>query len=756
MKTVMIRHAAVSYLFSAALACGAQSLPDPASQVDPFIGTSINAIQDNGNTLPGAVRPFGMLYWSPDNVQGTFYRREDRNTRGFSLTHLSGPGCSVYGDVPILPIPGIPELPQPWHPAPYSATYHPDSQKAEPGYYGVQLDSGIGVELAAGVHAGIALLRFPADGQSHSILVDLSRNLTRVNDAEILISGNRMTGSVESDEFCGHENHYRVYFVLEVKDTPSTEGTFDEFKVGRVAGSRHGQRSGAYWSFRPETRTALLKVGLSYVSAANAEMNLDREIAGWDFDGVRAQARAAWNEALSHILISGGSEAQRRVFYTALYHSLLHPSIFSDVNGDYIGFDNAVHKTEGRVQYANYSGWDIYRSQVQLIAMLFPKTASDMAESLVVDAEQGGGLPIWSVANDDSCTMLGDPSAPIISSIFAFGGRDFNTRSALAAMLRGAEDPQAHSRLCIERLGLKDYLQRGYIPFVSGSDDLNYGASLTMEDTSADFAISRFAAATGDTKAAERLLKRSASWRNLFDAETKYIRPRDGSGNFLANFSPAKSDGFVEGNAAQYTWMVPYDLRGLIDAMGGAEFAKARLDGYFSEYGRWVESGRSSGTGYTPYFFISNEPSFGNPWIYNWTGHPWRTQEVTRKALVDLFDDSPGGLPGNDDLGATSSWAVFAALGIYPEIPGVGGVTMNSPMFPSATLLLGKHPLRIRADGAPANIYVQSITLDRQPVRNWWIEWETLKGASELSFTLGKDPHRQAGDAPPSFPPGRP
>jgi predicted alpha-1,2-mannosidase len=741
---------------TASLACWSQIVTDPASQVDPFIGTSVSVIQDVGNTLPGAVRPFGMLYWSPDNIQGTFYRREDRSTRGFSLTHLNGPGCSVFGDVPILPISGIPELPQPWHPAPYGATYHPDRQKAEPGYYGVQLDSDIGVELAAAVHSGIARLQFPDDRQAHTILVDLSRNLTRVNDAEIHVAANKMTGSVESDEFCGNENHYRVYFVLEVKDTPSTEGTFDELKVDRVAGSRHGQRSGAYWSFSPETRTALLKVGLSYVSAANAEMNLDREIAGWDFDGVRTQARAAWNEALNHILISGGSEAQRKVFYTALYHSLLQPSTFSDVNGEFIGFDNKIHRAQGREQYANYSGWDIYRSQVQLIAMLFPKIASDIAESLVVDAEQGGGLPIWGVANDDSCVMVGDPSGPIISSIYAFGGRDFDTRSALAAMLRGADNPMEHSRLCSERPGLKEYLQRGYIPRIPDSADLAGAAAVTLEDTSADFAISRFAAATGDTKVAERLLKRSANWRNLFDAETKYIRPRDENGDFLPNFSPARLDGFVEGNSAQYTWMVPYDLHGLIDAMGSAEFAKGRLDDYFSEYGRWVEAGRSSGTGYTPHFFISNEPSFGNPWIYNWTGHPWRTQEVVRKTLVDLFDTSPGGLPGNDDLGATSSWAVFAQLGIYPEIPGVGGLTLNSPIFPSATLLLGDHRLQIDADGAPGKVYVRGISLDAIPVRNWWIDWDKLKNAHKVEFALSEQPNREAGESPPSFSPDPP
>lgn len=733
-----------------ALSCKAQ---EPVSEVDPFIGTSINIIQDFGNTLPGAVRPFGMLYWSPDNVRGTFYRREDITTRGFSLTHLSGPGCSIYGDVPILPISGVPQLPQSWHPAPYNATYHPDRQKAEPGYYEVQLDSGIGVELAAAVHSGIARLQFPADGKSHSILVDLSRNLTRVNDAEIRIDAGKMTGSVESDEFCGKENHYRVYFVMEVEATPNVEGTFDEFKVGRVAGFKHGQRSGAYWSFTPESRMTLLKVGLSYVSAANAEMNLKREIPGWDFNKIRMEARTAWNEALGHIQISGGTESERKVFYTALYHSLLHPSVFSDVNGDYIGFDNRLHRALGRAQYANYSGWDIYRSQVQLITMLFPKIGSDLAQSLVVDAEQGGGLPIWGVANDDSCVMVGDPSSPIVSSIYAFGGTDFDTRSALSAMVRGATDPFAHSRLCSERPGLKEYIERGYIPRVAGDEDLDGAAAVTLEDTSADFAISRFAAALGDEPDAEAFLKRSANWRNLFDPETKYIRPRNMDSTFIPGFSPASSVGFVEGNSAQYTWMIPYDLRGVIDAVGGPAAANARLDDYFSEYGRWIEQGRATGMGYTPHFFIGNEPSFGNPWIYNWTGQPWRAQEVVRKTLDDLFSATPGGLPGNDDLGATSAWVVLAQLGIYPEIPGVGGLTFSSPTFPEATLLLGHHRLRILAVGAPNEPYVRELSLDGEPVRNWWIDWERLKHANTLTFTLSDQSDRQPGEAPPSFSP---
>ena len=251
----MLKSAVTAGMILVAIACWPQATPDPASQVDPFVGTSINVLNDFANTLPGAVRPFGMLYWSPDSVGGTFYRREDHATRGFSLTHLSGPGCNVYGDVPILPIAGLPQLPQPWHPAPYSAAYLPDHQEAQPGYYAVQLDSGIKVELAAAVHAGIARILFPNDQQPHSILVDLSRNLTRVNNAQISVTGKHMSGWVESDEFCGNENHYRVYFALEVAAAATTEGTFNELEVTKTPGSRNGQRSGAYFSFAPSVQS---------------------------------------------------------------------------------------------------------------------------------------------------------------------------------------------------------------------------------------------------------------------------------------------------------------------------------------------------------------------------------------------------------------------------------------------------------------------------------------------------------------------
>jgi len=437
---------------------------EPFDEVDPFIGTQTSQLADNGNTLPGAARPFGMLYWSPDSADGTFYRYENPVTRGFSLLHLSGPGCGVYGEVPIFPMLGLPSEPPPVLPLSYQATYKHADEVAHPGYYSVKLDSGIVIQIAAGVRSGIAEVRYPAGTSVHTLLLDLSRNLTRVADAHMQIDGSHVTGSIASGGFCGFQNHYKVYFSLRTEEAPQTSGTFNELGFDTKSHTATGPHAGGYLSFSAATAVVRLKVGLSFVSVANADQNLAREIPGWDFEKVRNDAKSAWQEVLSHAVVSGGSDVQRRIFYTALYHSFLEPTVFSDVNGDYIGFDDQVHSAKGRIQYANYSGWDIYRCQVQLITMFFPKVGSDIAQSLVVDAQQGGGLPVWPVANDESSVMVGDPSDLILADIYAFGGHDFDTKAELRIMRHGAEDPAVHSRLYPERPGLAQFLKNGYIP----------------------------------------------------------------------------------------------------------------------------------------------------------------------------------------------------------------------------------------------------------------------------------------------------
>lgn len=755
MKTLLARslrvapRACLLALVLLPLAGSPQAKQDLASLVNPFVGSRISVVHDYGKTVPGAVRPFGLLDWSPDMTGDVFYLYDKPVTRGFSLTHISGPGCGLYGDVPIFPMTGGPEGPS--TPRSKSTVYQAridhNSEQAVPGYYQAALDSGIEVRLAAAMRSGIGEFEFPANSSNPTLRMDLAQNLSNtVYLAEIHLQDRMMTGSVAAGGLCGHRIVYRVYFAIEAEQAPQSFGTFDE--LGAAPGNRSamGPRVGGYWTFAPSTRTVRIRVGISFVSVANAEANLRQEIPGWDLQKVQNDARAAWNDALGRVQVNGGSEADRKLFYTALYHALLHPSIFSDVNGEYLGFDGKVHSDGGHPQYTNFSGWDIYRSEVQLLAMLFPRQASDMAQSLVRDAQQGGGLPRWVTANEDANAMVGDPSSLILVGIYAFGARDFDTKAALAAMLRGANDPQARSRAVVERPYLDQYLHQGYIAETGAR---GYGPTSTaLEYENADFAIAQFARALGDAADARTLLERSAQWRKLFDPETRYIRPRRADGAFVSPFDPGSESSFVEGNSAQYTWMIPFDLKSLIQSIGGPDPVNSRLDAYFSHN----YDIRTRG----PYFFLGNEPCFGNPWIYNWTGEPWRAQQVVRNALHDLFSAQPEGLPGNDDLGATSSWVVLAQLGIYPEIPGVGGVTLNSPTFPDVTLMLAHHRLHIAAPGAPAKLYVQKVTVDGRPIENWWIDWDQLAKASQVDFTLTAQPNQQPGHSPPSYSPPPP
>ena len=729
----------------------AQLVDDFASEVNPMIGTKPSPAnpEDHANTLPGASRPFGMLYWSPDSGTDVFYRYENPIVRGFSPMHISGAGCPQLGDAPMMIVKGRLDVLPFVRSSVFGAqglvtsAYRHEDEVTEPGYYSVELDSGIRIELAAAERSGLAQIRLPADGDVHTLFIDLSHNLTTVYDAELNLGRGYMAGSVSSGGGgCGSNEHHRTYFSYQVEEKPDSEGIFSEAGFGVGASSVKGPRTGAYMVFGSGTRTVHLKVGVSYVSSANAAQNAASEIPGWDFDRVRQDARADWNEHLNHVEVKGGSLHDRRAFYTELYHAMMFPSVFNDVNGEYIGFDDKVHQVQpGRTQYSLFSGWDIYRSEVQLLAMLFPKRASDMAQSLVLDAEQGGGLPIWPLANDDQAAMGGDPSDAILASFYSLGARDFNVQAAYAAMLRGADDPTTRSRGYLERPRLKELLRLGYLP---DSKSMWGSASVTLEDQTADFAIAQLASALGDNATAERMLARAANWKKLFDPETKHIRPRMQDGNFMQPFSPSSDKGFMEGNSAQYTWMVPFDLKGVIDAVGGPEAANSRLDKYFSAYATYKNL--------TANFYIENEPCFGNPWIYNWTGRPWRAQEVVRKTLRDLFFDGLDGLPGNDDLGATSSWAVFAQLGIFPEIPGVGGFALNSPAFESVTLRLGDRKFEILAPGAPQRIYVESVTLDGKPVSNW-IWWNQMAKMSRLEFKLSSMPNKAAGEQPPSYSP---
>lgn len=763
----------LTFLFLLAPAAVAQTRPfDAARYVNPFTGTANSPLPDylggnaSGNTFPGATVPFGMVQFSPDTERGFgpedrgSYVHRDNVIRGFSLTHLSGPGCPVFGDVPLMPIAGRVEKSPATSPGDYVSKFSHERESASPGFYEVALESGVRVRLTATTRTGFAAFDFPASSPA-TLLINVGRNATGVQEAEWYAEGDRsVTGMVASGAFCGTRNRYVLYFAAEFDRPFNSFGSWDGERVlPGVSPARGGKQTGGYVTFdTPSGGSVRMKVGVSYVSAEKARANLRAENSGWDFEAVRGQARARWNEALGRVAVRGGTEGQTQVFYTALYHTLLHPTTFGDADGEYMGFDDRLHKAPGHTQYTNFSGWDIYRSHSPLVAWLFPEEASDMAQSLVNDAEQGGGgLPKWPVANDETGAMYGDPAVPIIASAWAFGARDFDTRAALKSMLKGATDPEARSKTYLVRPGLADFLKYGYVPMEQKG--LRGSPSVALEYETADFALAQFARAQNDVKTHAEMMRRAQFWTRLFDPQTRYIRGRWADGSWLPGFDfkamlykpglpwrPESHKSYVEGNATQYTWMIPHNLRAVVERIGGNEAVAARLDSFFTELNAGPDR---------PYFFIGNEPVFPVPWIYNYVGQPWKTQATTRRVLTELFTSDPGGIPGNDDLGATSSWIVFASIGLYPVIPGVGGFSVNSPLFPEIDIRQkGGALLTIKGRGAGAKSpYVQELRLNGRPHEKTWIPYEAIARGGTLDFTLGPEPNKKWATAPDAAPP---
>lgn len=729
---------------------GGPSTPPPTSWVDPLIGTGPGNTHvgfgfDDGNVTPAAMVPFGMTQMGPythqDPIRPGGYDNRSTTMAGFPLTALSGAGCPYYGDAPFMPFVGAVDTSPETDPAHYRSSFQKSSESVRAGYYSVLLDQPqTRVELTATTRANLARFTFPASADA-TLLVRSSAEQGGARAASFDVVGDdTVEGTVSAGSaFCGRSTTpYTLHFTARFSVPFTGFGTWSGTSLAPSQRSADGGRSGAYLRFDTRSdRVVVAKIALSWVSRSGARQNLAAEAPDFDFDKMRAAAGTTWDRELGRIAVTGGTEQEKRVFYTALYHAMVAPNTASDVDGGYTGFDSQVHQTGGWTQYANYSGWDAYRSWFSLLAVIEPRVASDLAQSLVVDGQQGGALPSWSTVSGETAVMPGDAGPPGIASAFAFGARSFDTAAALQLMLDNALVPGTTSQGHELRVGLADYLARGYRPGGSPSTDLEYASS--------DFAISRFARALGDDAHAGQLEAHSQSWQNLFNPATGYVQPRTAGGSFTTPFDPSSGKSYVEGNAAQYTWMVPHNIGGLVAAIGGERAAADRLDAYFTQ----VNAGLNQ-----PYAYLGNEPSAGDPWIYNWVGQPWKAQSVARRALLEIYGDGPGGLPGNEDLGATSAWAVWAALGLYPAIPGVGGLAVGSPLFPTATITLGNGArVTITAPGASAQTpYVRSLTLDGRPIQRSWLTWEELGTGAALGFDVATTPSSWASDyRPPSY-----
>jgi predicted alpha-1,2-mannosidase len=789
---------------------------DYAAHVDPFAGTRPGpGTFGGGHNFPGAAAPFGMVQWSPDTTPAAphsgGYDHRDNHVSGFSLTHLSGAGCALYGDFPFLP------TTEPLTSSPAKAgssgldgQFQPGfshaDERARPGLYATRLNpsrgADIGVALTATTRTGTARFSFPANPHS-SVLINAGGSAQPDDFAAVAVDPGRreISGAASSGLFCGQRPRYRVYFAAVFDRRFDAYGTWQDGALDRGGlaaedsqsppqNPRRSAQAGAFASF--DTRgsgVVTVRVGVSFVSVAGARANLAAESEGAGFASIASRARRDWNRALGRVRVGGGPERLLGTFYTALYHAFLAPRTFNDVTGEYPGMDGAIHRARGRTQYADFSGWDVYRSEIPLLALLVPERAAEMMRSLLADAEQSGCLPRWSYAAGQSMTMVGDSADPILAAAAAFGAGGFDQQAALAAMVRGATQPcRSANGEYLQRQGLAQYLALGYVPFdvdtntrnansIYGSPEDVWGsAATTLEYAVDDFAIAQLAARSRHDHSTYRaFMRRSANWQRLYDPASGMIEPRYADGGFPRPYDNLKGGGFVEGNSAQYTWMVPHDPAGLIARMGGVERAAARLDRFLREL-----NGGPGGT-HTDHALLGNEPTLQTPWLYDWMRRPYRTQAAVRRALLGLYDASPDGYPGNDDLGTLSAWYVFGALGIYPEVPGVGMLAIGSPLFARAEIRLphrrralilasaqqvttvgrGKRRhRRVTALNPSAAPYVQSLRLDGHAYERPWITYCALARGATLAFRLGPHPNRRwgagAAAVPPSFGPRRP
>jgi predicted alpha-1,2-mannosidase len=740
----------------AALACGGARTDPPAVStattglaqwVDPLIGTTSSTAPSpvvngaGGSTSPAATVPFGMVQWGPDtpSADPPGYEYTDASIIGFSVTHIDGAGCTSFRDFPVYPFSGA------WDPSSTMAdTFRHEDEIAAAGLYQVKLGSGILVDLTATTRTGFARFTFPHDAKGTLAIAAMRphEGIVVADGSLSLGADGTITGKRTSSLFCGTPTGYALYFAARFDRAFDGSGAFDAGGTTPGATTASGDGTGLYFDFDTGTTDAVhMKIALSYVSTDNAIANLDAESPGWDFDAVHASAVAAWNDALGHAVAEGGTDDQMRAFYTGIYHVLLFPSVASDVSGQFMGFDDAVHTASGYVRYQNYSGWDVYRSWIQLVSAIAPTRASDIARSLAEAGNECGALPRWAIANREASTMIGDPAAAFLANAYAFRARGFDAKTALALMVHDATDPTAACQTHPIRPGLGDELGRQYL--ASDSPTKTIGTvSTTIEYALDDYAIAQLAAALGDDATHTTFLARSTWWKNVFDATrsangaTGYFQPRNEAGTFDESgdvtmeppFDLVGSTGFIEGNATQYTLALSHDLPGLITLLGGDAAFIARLDPFFGQ----VNAGLAQ-----PYFYVGNEPGFTTPWAYVYAGAPSRTQAVVKQILTQAFTTQASGLPGNDDLGAMSAFEVWAMLGMYPVVPASSTLVLASPTFPKVTLTIaGGAKITILADDPSAPV-VQSLTIDGNPTTRAWVDWSALANGATLQFSMG-------------------
>ena len=688
--------------------------------VDTRIGTKGESLAC-GYSIIGATYPFGMVQFTP-----SFFSPQ----KGFVVTQLSGAGCSNMGNFPVVPLAGnLERSPNDMN----SLEPFTDINNSSAGYLSVNSKKDITSRLTVTKRAAIAQFEFKKSNNGTIIIgsgVNSSNEKYIKNSFVNITSNSTCEGFTEGGEFCGTETPYKVYFAAEF-DRPANElGTWSGSELTQSL-TNEGQNSGAFFTFSTnKNKEVNYRIAISFVSIENAKENLKSENLNTSFDDYLINTQKVWNKHLGKIKISTTNNDKKVQFYTNFYHSLIHPNIVSDVNGDYMGADFKVYNnSNGKEHYSSFSVWDTYRTQAQLLAMLFPKESSEMMQSLVNFAEQAGGYGRWILANIETGIMQGDPTPILISNSFAFGAKDFDLKKAYKYMYKGAMEPRVNSQKQEIRPYLTEYINNGHT-----------FASMMLEYTSSDFAIGQFALqALNKKNDAKLFVDRSQNWNNIYNPKIKWLNSK-----YPNNIWKDITHDWREGSYKNYFWMVPYNLKGLINKIGGYEFAEKRLDTLFTRLDAKYED---------DWFAAGNEPDFQVPWTYNWISKPNKTSQTISRILNEQYNSSVSGLPGNDDLGTMGAWYVFASIGLYPMIPGVGGFSINIPAFENISIdLPNNNFLKINKTG-PDNFFIKSLSFNDTSHNSTWINWNKISKGGVLSFEITNNNQSNWGinEPPPSF-----
>lgn len=753
MKNKLIVFSSLIVWAATALPVSAQRLPAHLSDyVRPFVGT-----RGEGNTFPGPTAPFGMVQISPDTdttnwATDSGYEYTDPTIQGFSLTHLSGTGCPDLGDFLFMPQVGKPAFVAGTKDHPesgYQSKFSHGDETASAGYYKVKLlKSGVTAELTAGERAGILRFTFPAsDGAS--IMADLSHVIGpwKIAESRIRIEDNSTITGFHLVNGWAKERYlyFAARFSRPFDDTeiishgkPVIYNTY-RFRSHREAAGTNLQFFAKYNHTQPD-EVIEVKVAVSAVSPADALQNLDAEIPGWDFAKLRAATRANWDKELSKIQIAGSPE-QKETFYTSLYHAFIAPNLYEDVNGSYRGFDQNIHPAKNFTAYTVFSLWDTFRAEHPLLTLIQEKRDSDMINSMLAHFDQSVDhlLPVWELQGNETWCMIGYHAVPVIVDGYLKGVKGFNAEHAYDAIKTTAMNPDYDS--------VARYAKLGWAPCDKEDESL----SKTLEYAYDDWCVAQMAKALGKTKDYQYFMKRSESYKNIYDPTIGWMRPKDSHGNWRTPFDAhlfgggPQLDDVTEGTSSEYSWFVPQDVPGLIQLMGGKEKFIAKLDSLFNtKPGKGFTDSLSADDlrGCIGEYWHGNEPSHHVIYLYSCAGQPWKTAKLLHQVVTTQYGNRPDSLCGNDDCGQMSAWYIFTCLGFYPVCPASDYYVIGAPQVPQAVMHLsngGKITMTAK-NLSDENIYVQSVKVNG---KNWdspFLPYKNLKNGGTLEFTMGAKP----------------